>query len=740
MTVVRKVKTNFTGGEIGALLAGRSNLQVYEDGVAELRDFRVMAQGGLRRRPGSTYCATLQNIVYQHESYVFNSTQSYQFLFSDARVDIFDGDGALVQTITSCAWTTAMIGALSVYSGGDYTFICHPDLPTQQLKRTGATTFVMSAFAFEVQLSGASSPTYQPYYKYADAGTTLRVEQLTGYTDAAGYAPGSTVRLTASVAMFTSAYIGLFMKVGTGQIEITGYTSTTILLGTVRTKNLRMALSENPFQCFAGSATLRLFLPFHAFTVAQNFVISMGEGFRNIPSTGINGTWAVTAVGANTLDYACGTVADAPAVGGGVAAYYWAGDFTTPDWSEPMFSVVRGYPNCGGFHQSRHVFGGGKGVPNRLNFSSVEAPFNFDVGTGLDNESIQVEIAAKRVPIIRHIVSDKHLQLFTSEGEYYAPFGLGNKPLTPGSISIFDQTNYGVTDTVRPVRFDGSTLLVTKTGKSVRELLFGNNDTGYSAPNVSFQAAQLLRTPIGLTALMEDEEQQEATAYIVNGDDGTIATFTFARKEQIAGWALWTTSGLYKTACVVDRKLFTVVRRTVNSTTKTFLEKVNHDAMLDCSVIATGTAATDWAGFSHLANQSAKVVVDSTGALDPQVVTGAGHVTLPETATRVEVGFDFIPTLLTLPPEVSMPEGPTLGQPRRVVRVILQVDTTVAASVNGKHFTLRAAGDDLTVAPTALTGLMEFWLMGWDKKGQVRISCPSPVPFTLLGLSIEIEF
>jgi hypothetical protein len=74
------------------------------------------------------------------------------------------------------------------------------------------------------------------------------------------------------------------------------------------------------------------------------------------------------------------------------------------------------------------------------------------------------------------------------------------------------------------------------------------------------------------------------------------------------------------------------------------------------------------------------------------------------------------------------------------VRVTLQVNESVFATVQGKAFTLRKSLDDLTLAPTPFTGLMEFWLVGWDKKGQVRISCPDPVPFTMLGLSTEIEF
>jgi hypothetical protein len=743
---IRQVHTNFTGGEIGPTLEGRSNLQAYQDGMSEIRNCRIMPQGGLRRRPGSVYCATLPTVTYQHEEYVFNSEQAYQFLLSDARLDIYDGYGNFVQTSTGLAWTAAMIGDLSVFSGGDYTFVCHPDLQVQQIKRTGATTFVVSTYAFETQLSGASAPVYQPYFKYAAATTTMKVDWVSyagggGYNSAIGFDPGTTVTLTTNVAFFTAAYVGLMLKVGTGQVEITAYTSSTVVTGVVRSKNIRVLLTENPITCYAGNSWLQFFIPFHAFTLGQYITVSMATSFHNLVSTDVNGTWPTVSVAANILSIDAAPASPSRTMqGGGDAAYYWAQSFTTPDWAEPTYSAVRGWPNCGGFHQTRMIFGGGKSFPNRLNFSQVEAPFNFDVGTGLDNESIQVSISSRYTPVIRHLVSDKHLQIFTSEGEFYAPFGLGNKPLTPGTISIFDQTTYGCTAGLKPARFDGSTLFVTKTLSAVRDMTFGSNDTGYTAPNVAFQAGHLLRTPRRLAALMEDVEQQEAVAYIVNGDDGSIATLTFARNEKISAWSLWTTNGLYKSACVVDRKLFYIVQRTVNGTTMTFLERMDHDAMLDCTVLSSGAPATDWPGYAHLADQSVDVVVNDTGYIGLRTVTGAGHVVLDDAATSVQAGFTFLPETLTLPPELNLPDGPTLGEPRRIVRVVIQLDNSVGVELSGNTFILRTALEDLTTSPTPAKNLAEFYLLGWDDKGQVRITAPTPVPFTMIGLMTEIEF
>jgi hypothetical protein len=742
---VRRVQTNFTGGEIGELLEGRSNMQIYEDGASKIRNFRIMPQGGLTRRPGTTYCATLQNIAYQHEEYAFNSTQTYQLIFSNARLDIHSGvTGALIQTISTLAWTAAMIGKLSVHPAGDYIFVCHPDLPIQQITRTGASTFTVAAYAFEKQLAGASAPVYQPYYKYAAADLTMRAVFIAysgggGWSAATGWRPGSTATIYASAAFFSASYVGLYLKIGTGQFEITSYTSTTQVSATLRSIDFRHQLPSQPMTLITGSTTVEVLQPYHGLTGGSVVTLTGGEGFRNLPSTDVNGAVSVIATTTNTWSYTAATAADRSAIGGGLSVYTWGADTTTAEWAEPLYSAVRGWPHAVTGHQNRIVFGGGTNSPNRLSLSKVEAPWNFDVGTGLDDESIQLSISFKRVPVIHYLVSDKHLQIFTSEGEFYAPFGIGFKPLTPASVSVIPQSQYGTAMGLPPVPFDGATLFLTKTGKSLRELVFGNNDVGYSAPNISFQASHLLVSPQRMASLMEDDEQQEAVSYIVNGD-GTLATFSFVRKESIAAWGLWTTTGLYKTACAVDRRMFFIVERTVNGVTKTFLEKMDHDALLDCSVTVTGAAATTWAGFSHLASQEVAVVVNETGSIGPKTVTAGGSVVLDENATSVQAGFNFTPYGKTLPPEISLPDGPTLGQPRRVTRVILQTSESVSARVDGSIYAVTRAEDDISLAPTPRSVNIELYRLGWDKKGQIEFEAPDPAPFTLLGLLKDIEF
>jgi hypothetical protein len=744
---VRKVQTNFTGGEIGELLEGRSNMQVYEDGMAEIRNFRIMPQGGIRRRPGFKYCATLTDRPHQLEDYVFNSTQKYLLCFYNTGVTIHDGTtGALLTTLTGSPWTTAQIGELSVHTMGDYIIVAHEDVQTWQIKRTGASTFTQEAFAYEKQIFGSSAPIYQPYYKYVRPEVTMRVTFLAysgggAWVPGIGWEPGSTATIICSESFFTASYVGLYLKIGTGQFEITSYTSATQVSAVLRSNDFRLPLGAQPLRSRDGTNVIRVFLPGHGLGVGSKIYIMGAEPFRNLLSTDINGDRAITGVASpDMVDFQGVTLADRSAYGGGLSVYFWCDDITTADWSEPLYSSVRGWPACVTGHQNRLVLAGGKSSVNRINMSKTDAAWNFDVGTGLDDESIQTAISYDRVPIIRHMISDKHLQIFTTEGEFYAPFGIGNKPLTPSTISIINQSKYGTRIGLPPVSFDGSTLFITKTRKSLRELVFGNNDVGYSAPNISFQAAHLMVTPSRLDALMEDDEQQEAVAYIVNSD-GTVATFSFVRKEQVAAWSLWNTNGTIRNICVVDRLVFAVVARTINGSTVVCLEQLDHDSMLDCSLtVAPGSPTTTFTGFTHLANQSVDVVVDGTGYLGTKTVNASGHITIDSAADQIEAGFGFTPSAKTLPPEVALPDGPTMGQPRRIVKVTFQLHDSVSVKLVNHIFVLTVAEEDLTTAPELKTRKVEMWKLGWDNKGQVEFTAPHPVPFTLLSLGVEIEF
>ena len=220
----RLAQTSLVAGELSPLMAARSDKPYNRNGAAALRNLAPLAQGGARTRPGLVYLATLGYSPTLLADFMFNLDQRYVFAFSAARLDIYSPAGAAVTALTSAPWTEAMMtdGKLTWTVSGDTMILCHPDMATQVIKRTGAATFTRAAFAFEDATAG--QPRYQPYYKYADSAMTLTPSATTGNITLTLSAPGA----------WTAAHVGAIVRYGSKEILVTGYTSATVASGTVR--------------------------------------------------------------------------------------------------------------------------------------------------------------------------------------------------------------------------------------------------------------------------------------------------------------------------------------------------------------------------------------------------------------------------------------------------------------------------------------------------------------------------
>jgi len=222
MPRARIAQSSLASGELSPLLAARGDIKPYRNGAEAMKNLQPLSQGGARTRPGTQYLATIPQNPAVLAEFVFSKTQRYAFVFSNTRVDIYLPDGTLATSLTSAPWTTAMLDRLTWTQYGDTMIVFHPDLPMQVLKRTGASTFTRSAYAFEDAAAGA--PRYQPYYKFADSAMTLTPSATTG-----------AITLTLSGAgAWVAGHIGFIVRYGKKEILVTGVTNANLAAGTVR--------------------------------------------------------------------------------------------------------------------------------------------------------------------------------------------------------------------------------------------------------------------------------------------------------------------------------------------------------------------------------------------------------------------------------------------------------------------------------------------------------------------------
>ena len=505
-----------------------------------------------------------------------------------------------------------------------------------------------------------------------------------------------------------------------------------------RTSATNFNLTDYSFDTSGG----KLFMPYHKFA-AKSITISptgtsgsvtLNSSSVNVFQAAHNGMYLRLVDSAKTVVHALITnYTDSSTVTATLSGAI-ANTNAIDEWSEPAFSSIRGFPRTVTFHDQRLIFGGSRDLPNFLFMSKTGEFFNFDVGTGLDDESIQVQIAENQVSEIKALSSFRHLSIFTSEQELYVPT-TENRPLTPATITVKSQTSFGSSG-VQPKDFDGATLFLTKSKGSVREFIYSDLSQGYNSDAITLLSQHLIGTPLDMETQAESADQIESYMYLVNSD-GHMPVFMSIRKEKLNGWVQYQTTGSFKNISNVNREMYVVSERTIDGSTVTSLEKLSNSYHTDMGAQLSGSSSTTWQ-VAHLPNTSV-VVKSGNYALGTFTTSANGTVTLNDPVTSVEIGLAYTPVISTLPPEFQLADGVSVGQKRRIVRAVLDLFQTLDVKAKGTKILIRNVTEDFSLEPTPVTGRKEVYLLGWGNEGSVTITQDEPLPFSLNGILLEVE-
>jgi len=405
----------------------------------------------------------------------------------------------------------------------------------------------------------------------------------------------------------------------------------------------------------------------------------------------------------------------------------------TIDWEEQAFSSVHGYPVSVAFHQDRLIVGGSRDLPNRLWFSCSGDLFNFDLGTGLDDEAIEFAILSDQVNAIRGVFSGRHLQVFTSGAEWMVT----GDPLTPATVQIRRQTRVGsvIERYIPPIDVDGATLFVARNKQELREFVYTDVEQAYQSTDLALLSRHVIENPID-----QDFDQRRRLLFIVRAD-GKFATLTVYRGEQVAAWTLHDTQGSVKSVAVVGERVYLMIERGGNILIEEFSDTLHLDSAL------TGEAAVPtltWTGLAHLNGQSVMVLAD--GMLQASKTVSGGSVTLDEPATKVQIGLAYTHIIEPLPPgNISNIAD---ARTARLVEAVFRFRETASLRLDTgrglQDVTLRQIGEDpiLDAPPPLVSGDIAVRAYGWRhdiSKPLWMIEQDAPFPFTLLAVSMQIK-
>ncbi len=252
------------------------------------------------------------------------------------------------------------------------------------------------------------------------------------------------------------------------------------------------------------------------------------------------------------------------------------------NWYEWAFSAKRGWPKSVSFHQNRLVFAGTTQIPNGVWFSKTGSHFNFDVGTGLDDEAIYLSLLSSQKQEIITIVSSVHLEILTSVGEW----AVSGEPLTPENVQVRQYTSVGSYDEnfLMPVSVGGSSIFVSRSGKGIRELVLDGLTGTYSTVDLAVHANHLMIAPKSIAYDLINRQ-----VFVVM-NDGSMAVLTMDTDLDISAWSRYITDGDFLSVCFFQDSVYVIVERN----NQNYLEKFSSSVMTDSSVLSDDFVSADW--------------------------------------------------------------------------------------------------------------------------------------------------
>lgn len=568
-------QANFSGGEVDPNLVSRNDLKAYNKSLATATNVICRNQGAVERRGGSYFRADLGE-QSRLEPFIFSGSQEYIFAFQNTQVKIYSTNGTLLQTITGCPWTTAQLYDINFTQQGDTMIIVNENWMPRIIKRSGATTFALSTFAFDSDLAGKKI--YQPYFKFASPSVTF---------DASAYTAGSGRTITASQSYFTSDYVGTTVKIYGTEATVTGYTSPTVVTVTLK-DDLEVELDEDPFATQQGSGVVKVTHAQHGLSTGASVNISGSEDILDTedPPAGLTrahltGDFTITVVDDNHYEITVQTIAlntnqASESVDGGGVRVVVKTHAPTRDWQEQVLSDVNGYPKAVTFHEQRLYFAGVTNLPDLIAGSKISEFFNFDVGDAADSDSVQIQIASDEINEIRHLISGKVLEILTNTAEFYLKPPIG-KPVTPTDIQVIRQSSLGCQLPAKARIFDGSTIFVQTNGKTVREYTYSTSAEEFTSAPVSLLSSHLVSSPVDADRIKAIVNRDEQLYFLVNAD-GTMAVYSSQKIQELQGWVKWQTDGVIQSICCLTEYPYMAVKRTINSSDVYYLEQISSDS------------------------------------------------------------------------------------------------------------------------------------------------------------------
>lgn len=369
-----------------------------------------------------------------------------------------------------------------------------------------------------------------------------------------------------------------------------------------------------------------------------------------------------------------------------------SGTSSSSAWEEELWGTAKGFPRTAEFHENRLWFGGVRDASNVMAASKVADFFNFDLGSGNDDEAIVYSVANNQVQAIRDLKSQGGvLNIFCDSGTFVGK--AGSDAITPTNFIVSSQTTTGVLG-IPVVEVGGELIFAANNSKDIYSFYYDFASDSYKTDLktvVSHEIFTGTARPLAMAKIRSYRDTQ-ANVMIVPRSDGTLAMLTIDTPREVLAWYVWSTSGSFHDAVTVgtdhgDGLIIDTVYLVVERDTGVFIEALTEaGSWLDHFYYGhSDTPKAQWAGMDTMVGQTIRVVADGF-VQNPVMVT---WVVTDADVDDGGTGYVFGDLLTVAGDDEDL---------------ILHVDSVSTGVITAVSIQQRGSFDDLPTNPVSTTG------------------------------------
>jgi hypothetical protein len=264
----RVEKNNFTAGELSPWLHNRADNERYNNGVKTLRNFVILPEGGVTRRPGTRFVLPLktESEIGLLVPFRYSGSDSYMLVINGNFVRFVTGGGFVMSGAVPYEITTSWAAA---------------DLRKLRWAQEGNTAWMVCAGYEPRKLIRGSSHTDWSFQPYLPQGGPVKIQNLDQSKTILASGTQGIVTLTASSPIFQAGHIDSVWRLDESDLSLTpnwkANEALTIATEVIPTTGANIGNMNNPANAFDGNNT----------TFADNTAGSGWIGKQEVPPSSI---------------------------------------------------------------------------------------------------------------------------------------------------------------------------------------------------------------------------------------------------------------------------------------------------------------------------------------------------------------------------------------------------------------------------------------------------------------------